>query len=131
MNTFNEGIDAAISVVSQHPETVTKLIIAELKQMKKSQVVEYPDWIILWAREFSQMIKKEIGSKKFDELAKRNEQDAMFASHCHSHDYLDTNQTMIDLLESKGMSYGSEDFDRSCTRVWNCAKQNNFFINEK
>jgi hypothetical protein len=36
MSDYNTAIDHAINVVSQHPETVTKLIIAELKQLKKN-----------------------------------------------------------------------------------------------
>lgn len=80
------------------------------------------------SRAFAEAIKSEIGSKNMQKLARQNSIDGIGADFCYSHDYCDSNQVMIDVLEKNGIPYGSPEFDNMCTKAWNLAKQNNFYV---
>lgn len=81
------------------------------------------------SQRFSNAIKKHIGAKKMKKLGQMTSTpEFQNTTACASHDFLDTNQVMIDVLEEYGIPYGSEAFDSMCSDVWNLAKKNNFYV---
>lgn len=87
-----------------------------------------PDkWAI--AREFSRQLHGLLGDDCMDELCKRNDMEEADGI-CHTHDFCDANQCMIDALAALGLEdYGpNEDVrvDAIVSQAWSLAKEMSF-----
>lgn len=84
------------------------------------------------AHKFSQLLWNDLqdmntGVNLMDEVVKRNkaETDPII---CHTHDFCDSNQTMLDAMESFGMEFDIHDEKqhRLIVEAWNIAKGSGF-----
>jgi hypothetical protein len=96
-----------------------------VNEMPKDEVKTTPKEALhtILAKQFSAKLLEWIGSINMREVIKRNEDDRNKAI-CHSHDFCDTNQAMIDVLEENHIV--DLDFD-TVNIVWNIARANKFF----
>ena len=84
------------------------------------------------ANAFSKIIREWLTEEELAEVRELNAGEPKNVSICHSHDFCDANQAMIDALESLGVEYGSEDFgdgDKGfdiLNAAWDLAKANGF-----
>lgn len=80
------------------------------------------------AREFANTIKEWLGKGAFKTMIEENKTPEYYGTGCcASHNYCDSNQAMIDVLETNGIIYGSKKFDSACSLVWDYARKHNFF----
>lgn len=86
------------------------------------------------AREFAalladQCLNYNTGEHKLDEAVRRNDAETD-PSICHTHDFCDSNQTMLDAMERFGMELDLQDESQVnlITEAWSIAKSNRFWI---
>jgi hypothetical protein len=80
------------------------------------------------AAKFCEIIKEWIGTLGVAKVVELNAEDPD-KSVCHSHDFCDANQAMIDACEAYGIKFSTEDgsdFDKVCDKAWAVAKKAGF-----
>jgi len=85
-----------------------------------------PEWTETLARNFAFALKADIGLARLAVVVERNHEETD-PSVCHSHDFTDANQVMIDVLETD--EFSPEDCEL-INAVWELAKQNDFYLSE-
>lgn len=78
------------------------------------------------ARRFSIVLLGWLGHRTMELVNMRNEQQTD-KSICHSHDFCDANQAMIDALEANGIEWSTDQIDL-CNAAWDLAKANRFYV---
>ncbi len=84
------------------------------------------------AAEFSRLLVNQIGDENWQRVIELNESEANPAI-CHSHDYCDANQVMLDACESLGISVDNplaDEFVAITDAAWSIAKSNDFDVND-
>jgi len=81
------------------------------------------------AAAFSRILRDTLTAEELSDVRERNAAEAN-PSICHSHDYCDANQCMIDALEIVGYSYagGNESQDALINDAWELALAGKFAI---
>jgi hypothetical protein len=81
------------------------------------------------ALKFSQLLLECIGIENMKMVNHLNELTGYNYSICHSHDYCDANQIMLDTIEKLIGTYDFDFNDCECiNEAWHMAKLNNFYI---
>ena len=81
------------------------------------------------AREFSRLLAGEIGLVRLGRIIERNATEADTRI-CHSHDYCDANQVMLDAMALINLGELDTQDEQQMTLInsaWSIAKQNEFF----
>lgn len=85
------------------------------------------------ARAFSKVLRSWLTEEQMDEVLKRNAAEPAGSGICHSHDFCDANQAMIDAIEEIEPGFGEDGFDagcdeqaRWCDEAWAIAKAAGF-----
>lgn len=79
------------------------------------------------AREFSARLAACIGSEKLYLAGYLNECDADKCA-CHTHDFCDANEVMIQTIEANKIDVCGDAFYTLAGKVWDCAKLHWFFL---
>ena len=84
------------------------------------------------AREFSRLLLAYIGLEDMETVNYLHDLDGPESGICHTHDYCDANQIMIDAIQNIiGGEYGFDLDDCNClNQAWNMARRNEFYIND-
>jgi hypothetical protein len=87
------------------------------------------DRTFILARRFSAILKTWLTKKQMRTIIQRNVADPD-PKVCHSHDYCDPNEAMIEALDSMGIRYraGNTRVGSLIDRAWSLAKQEEFWI---
>ena len=75
--------------------------------------------------EFSRLIQETLTESEFQDVLRLNGNDHS----CHTHDFCDSNQVMLDAMENLGITYdGSDSSNDLINEAWNISHRNNFSI---
>lgn len=97
-------------------------------------ITQTEDFYEQLAREFSALILDWIGKDKLQEVVRLNSQETN-KDVCHSHDFCDTNQAIIEVCEKYDIELFPDDQDAQervgemVDSIWDIAKENNFYFN--
>jgi tRNA A58 N-methylase Trm61 len=85
-------------------------------------------YTLYMARVFSAKLRDEIGIENMHEVVRRNRVETTNA--CHTHDFCDANQVLLDALEADNVTLDLNDprAVEFMNEVWAEAKENEFFI---
>lgn len=79
------------------------------------------------ARDFSQLLKETLSPQELSEVIQLNQSVPIHLG-CHSHDFCDPNQVMIEAMAMQNEEFEAENFEQGCAinRAWDLAKKAGF-----